>query len=96
MVSRDDDESVRIGDLEVDALLDRAVKLDGVVNKTLGVHVMGLLVDGGTFNHEDKTLNVVFEDLECLVRHLFQQRLVRECSDGSDGSTTTALSDFVE
>ena len=37
---------------------DRAVELDGVVDPALGVHVVGLLVDGGAFDHQHEALAV--------------------------------------
>ena len=95
VVGRDQDERVGVGRGEGLGAGDGAVKLDGFENPTVGIHTVGLLVDGGSFDHEHKAGGVFRQNRECGVDHLVEHGLIREAEFIHDGRATAAAVDLV-
>ena len=85
MVGRDDDDGVaalgRIGLHHGH----RAVEFNRVEHPSLGVHGVGLLVDGRSFNHQHKAFFFAAQHLQRHGGHLIQHGLVREAVVVNDG-----------
>ena len=54
------------------------VEFDRIISRTLPVHDMELLVDGSPFDHGKETVLVLAEDIQRLLCHIHQIRLVGE------------------
>jgi hypothetical protein len=78
VVGGDEDERVGVGGGKRFGAGDGAIKLDGLKNPTIRIHVVSLFVDRRGLYHEHETGGILGENREGGVSHLVEHGLIGE------------------